>query len=251
AVYAQFQKLTGATWGQYIALLDHYATLLPAGLGDAGNPADVLQQAVNQAVAAVSTSSSGVAVGTGPGVLLGGATITATNVTTGAVFATTLLNDGSFVFPTVTAGAYTFTVDGDLIHGSPAPVTVNVGQAVTGVTVTLDPEVTLRGQVTAGGVPVAGAGVAVATSSGLVTAVQTDANGNYSATFAAGSYTVVASAPGLARSYSDVTLAAESAASGSVSLSDGQPIQSIDVLGVLHGNEPLSDFSDSFTTANL
>ena len=172
------------------------------------------------------------------------------------------MNDGSFVFPTVTAGSYTFTVPGDLIDGSPAPVTVNAGQAVTGVTVTLDPEVTLTGQVTGLGVPVPDADVTVTSGSGLVTTVQSDTNGNYTATFPPGSYTLVVSAPGLAPGYINATLAAgpqalnvalaaESAVSGSVSLTDGQPIESIDVFGVLEGNEPLPDFSATSTIADF
>jgi hypothetical protein len=262
AVYAQLEQMTGDTWGQYISMLDQYATLLPASVGDPSNPIDVLQFAVNQAVAAVSTSISGVAVGTAAGVMLAGNMITATNGTTGDIFATNILNDGSFVFPTVTAGSYTFSVPDDLIDGSSALATVNLGQAVTGVAVTLDPEVTLSGRITAGGVPVAGADFEVWTATGIVTDVQSEAKGSYSAIFAPGSYTVIVDADGFARDYSDVTfsagsqslnfaLASESAASGTVSLSDGQAIQSVDVVGVLQGNEPLPYFSESFTTANF
>jgi hypothetical protein len=262
AVFAQLQQMLGSTWGQYISVLDHDATVLPASVGDASDPIDVLGLAVKEALAAVSTSISGVAVLTAPGVLLAGNTITATNGTTGDVFTTNILNDGSFAFPTVTAGSYTFSVPGDLIHGSPPPVTVNAGQAVTGVTVTLDPEVTLSGQVTGGGFPVAGADVSVWSATGVVTDVQTNASGNYAASFPPGTYTLIVSAPGLARSYSSVTLAAgpqglhvalaaESAVSGMVSLSDGQAIKSIDVLGVLHGNQPLPYFSATFTRADF
>ena len=209
AVYAQLQQTFGTTWGQYISVLDHYATLLPASVGDPSNPTDVLQLAVNQAVAAVSTSISGVAVGTAPGVLLAGNTITATNGTTGDIFTTNILNDGSFVFPTVTAGSYTFTVPGDLIDGSPAPVTVNAGQAVTGVTVTLDPEVTLSGQVTAGGVPVAGANVSVWTATGTRDRCPNRRERELCRHLPRREATrLIVDAAGLARSYSNVTLAA-------------------------------------------
>ncbi len=158
AVETQLQQLVGATWGSYVNALDHYAALLPLTEGDPSSPADVLQLAVNQAVAAVGTSISGVAAPTAPGVPLGGNTITATNSTTGDIFTATLLNDGSFVFPTVTPGSYTFSVADTLIDGSPVPVTVNGGQAAIGVKVTLDPEVILTGQVTAAatGAPVTG-----------------------------------------------------------------------------------------------
>jgi hypothetical protein len=265
AVYARLQQAFGTTWGQYISALDHYATMLPASVGDPSNPIDVLQLAVSQALAAVSTSIRGVAVGTGPGVILAGNTITATNTTTGDIFTTNILNDGSFVFPTVIAGSYTFSVSDDFIDGSPAPVTVNAGQAVTGVTVTLDPEVTLRGQVTGGGAPVADADVSVWSASGaLITGVHTDANGNYAATFVPGTYTLVVSAQALARSYSNVTLAAgpqalnialsaDSAVSGSVSLSDGQSIQSVGlgVLGVLDGTQPDPYFAGTFSSGTF
>ena len=58
AVYAQLQQTFGTTWGQYIAVLDRYATLLPASVGDPSNPTDVLGLAVNQAVAAVAPRSA-------------------------------------------------------------------------------------------------------------------------------------------------------------------------------------------------
>ena len=262
AVYAQLQQMTGTTWGQYISMIDHDATLLPASVGDPSDPTDVLQLAVNQAVAAVSTSISGVALGTAPGVVLAGNTMTATNSTTGDVFTTNILADGSFVFPTVTAGSYTFSVTDDLIDGSPAPVAVSAGQAVTGVTVTLDPEVTLSGQVTAGGIPVAGAYVSVWTATAMVADVQTDANGNYVATFVPGTYTLEVDAQGLARSYSDVALAAgpqalnialapESAVSGDVSLSDGQTTTSIEVVAILQGSEPNPYFGVTLTSGDF
>ncbi len=68
---------------------------------------------------------------------------------------------------------------------------------------------------------------------------------------------------GLARNYSNVTLAAgpqainvalgaESAVSGSVSLSDGQAIQSIVcILAVLQGNEPIPYFSGAITSTDF
>ena len=264
-VYAQLQQTFGTTWGQYISVLDHYATFLPASVSDPSNPIDVLQLAVNQAVAAVSTSISGVAVGTAPGVILAGNTITATNSTTGDVFITNILNDGSFVFPTVTTGSYTFTVPDDLIDGSPAPVSVHAGQAVTSVTVSLDPEVTLIGQVAANGLPVADADVSVWSASGdLVTTFQTDANGDYVANFLAGTYTMIVGADGFARSYSTATLASghqtlnfslmpESAVSGSVSLSDGQSIQNeqIYIFALLEENDADPYISVAITVRGL
>ena len=120
----------------------------PASVGDPGDPIDVLQLAVNQAVAAVSTSMSGDAVGTAPGASWRATRSRPPMVRPAMSSPRTILQDGSFVFPTVTAGSYTFSVPGDLIDGSPAPVTVNAGQAVTGVTVDARPEVTLSGQVT-------------------------------------------------------------------------------------------------------
>ena len=263
-IYTQLQQSAGTTWGQYIAMLDHYATLLPTSLGDPSNPADLLQLAINQATAAVSTSISGTAVATGPGVVLAGNTITATNSTTGDVFTASILGDGSFVFPTVTAGSYTFTVAGAVIDGNPPPVTVNAGQAVAGVTVLLDAEATLSGVVTAAdtGAPVADASVFIFSGGQFVDVATTDTSGDYSDTCAAGSYTLMIAAPGLARVYSNVTLAAgfsvlnfalanESAATGTVTLSDGQPVQNLEVIAVLHGSEPFPYFADTFTSGDF
>jgi uncharacterized repeat protein (TIGR01451 family) len=265
AVYAQLQQEIGTSWGQYIGMLDQKAALLPAGLGDARNPADLVQLAVNQAVAAVSTSLSGVAEATAPGVTLAGNTVKATNVTTGDIFSATILNDGSFVFPTVTPGSYTFSVQDALVHGAPPPVTVNAGQAVAGVRLSLDPEVVLTGRVTAAstGAPVAGASVIVLSPDKTVVIGQTDAAGDYRVTFVPGAYTLmIGGASGLARTYSDVTLPAgpvrldfalsgESAATGAVSLSDGQTVQNLEVVAVLHGNEPFPFFPGTFTTSTF
>jgi len=264
AVETQLEQMSGATWGSYVNLLDHYAALLPSTMGDPSSPADVLQLAVNQAVAGVGPSISGEAVGTGPGVLLKGNTVTATNSTTGDSFSATILNDGSFVFSTVTPGSYTFSVPNDLIAGSPAPVTVSAGQAVTGVTVTLAPEVLLAGKVTeaATGAPVAGASVFILSGAGPVDVGTTDADGDYSLAFVPGSYTLMVAAPDLARFYSDVTfapgpaelnvtLAGESAVTGTVSLSDGQAVQNLTAIGVLQGSEPYPYFSATFTSGEF
>jgi hypothetical protein len=269
AVYAQLQQEIGTSWGSYISMLDHYTTLLPPGAGNASSPEAPLQIAANQAVAAVSTSISGTTTATGPGVALAGNTITATNSTTGDVFTSTILNDGSFVFPTVTPGSYTFSVANALIDGSPPPLTVLFGQALIGVSVTLDPEVVLTGQVTsaATGAPLPGASVCVMSGSGtnfvIVASINTDSNGDYSLAFVPGAYTlIVEGVSGVARMDSAVTLAAgptrldfaliaESAVTGVVSLSDGNTVQSVSVLATLEGNEPDPYFSDVFTTANF
>ncbi len=209
AVAAQFQQIVGATWGSYVSALDHYAPLLPLTKGNPSIPLDVLQLAINQAQAEVSTSLSGVAVPTAPGVVLAGDAITATNTVTGDIFQTTILNDGSFVFATVTPGEYTFSASDDLIDGSQGPVTVSAGQAVTGVTGALDPEVVLTGQVTAAatGALVGGASVSVMSGANLVAEATTDGSGAYTIAFIPGSYTLVVQAQGLAPSYSDETFA--------------------------------------------
>src|SRR5208337_2775747 len=117
-------------------------------------------------------------------------------------------------------------------------------------------------QVTSGGVPVADADVSVWTATGNATDVQADANGDYTAVFAPGSYTLIVDGAGFARNYStatfaagpqatNVALTAESAVSASVSLSDGQAVQSVNVLGVLHGDQPFPDFSGHFNTSDF
>jgi hypothetical protein len=260
AVETQLRQMIGATWGQYVAFLDRFALLMPANAGQPKDPADIISLAVDQALAAVGTSIRGVAVPTAPGVILLGNVVTATNSATAESFQANILNDGSFVFPTVTAGSYTFNVQNNLIHGSPAPVTVAAGQAVTGVTVTLDPQVVLTGNVTeaATGNPVAGAVIFVVSDGQIVANITTNARGAYAAIFPPGDYTIVVDAPGLTRSYSDATLTAgittltfplteESLLSGSVTSSDNQAVQSFDVIATLHGDQPLPMFTGNFT----
>jgi hypothetical protein len=264
AIYAALQQEIGSTWGSYVSLLDHDATLLPPTLGNASHPADVLQLAIQQAEASVTASISGMATASGAGVVLAGNVITATNSTTGDAFTATILDDGSFVFPSVTPGSYTFSVPEDVIDGSPAPVQVSAGQAITGVTLTLDPEAILAGQVTAAatGAPAAGATVIVTSNGGVVNQISTDASGNYALAVPPGSYSLVVAGQNLARSDFTTTLAAgvstqnfslepEATVSGTVSLSDGQPVTSVVVLAVLQGNEAMPDFAQPFTSANF
>ena len=82
--------------------------------------------------AAIGPSITGTLQTTDPQLALGDLPVYATNETTGDVFATTSLNDGSFIFDTVTPGSYDFSVDGALITGTPT-ATVAAGQAVQGV----------------------------------------------------------------------------------------------------------------------
>ena len=260
AVEARLQAMVGSTWGSYVGLLDREAALLPLSSGNPSSPAELVQLALQQAQAAVQTSISGLAVGTGPGVLLAGNKVTATNATTGDIFRATVLNDGSFVFPTVTPGSYTLSVADALLHGPSTPITVGTGQSLTGVKLTLDPEAILIGQITASadGSPVAGASVFLISSGGNKFSVISDTSGNYGTALAPGDYTVVVVAQGLARTYTTVSLAAspsslnvsldvQSKASATVTLSDGKTADGIDVVAALHGASALPTFSGTFT----
>jgi len=143
AVFAALEQQTGPTWGDYVAMLGRNAALLPvtfdaylrAGIFDPQNPVELARVELRKTAAALGTSLAGQLDGTGYSLNLSGRRITALNQDTQEAFATEAWQDNSFLFASLTPGAYAFQVEGALVT-SPAPgaVTVADGQAVTGVT---------------------------------------------------------------------------------------------------------------------
>ena len=110
-------------------MLDQYANLMPAQLG---NPADInalFNLAFDNALAAVNTSVSGTLQSIQPGVPVAGQTVYAIDTVGGEQYATTTLNNGSFVLSSVPASMYTFSVQG-LLLPSPPTETISLGQAL-------------------------------------------------------------------------------------------------------------------------
>ena len=198
AALSYLENEVGSTWADYIAMLDRNANLLPQQLGSPNDPKALFNIEFNKALAGcVSTSLSGSLQSSQPGVGLAGQSVYAVDSTSGATFATTTLNDGSFVFSTLPASTYTLSVDG-LLLTSNATFTVKTGQSMTGVVLTATLGAQIAGQVVsqASNTPIAGATIqATNETGGQAYTVTADANGDYDLSgLPAGTYDLVVNA---------------------------------------------------------
>ncbi len=161
----------------------------------------------------------------------------AENNATQTLYETNSFNDGSFVFQSLPAGTYTLSVSGALVTAG-GTATVNSGQALTGVPLTLGPGSAISGQVfsQATNQPIAGATIEAfnVAGGGAEFDATTNAQGNYDLQgLPPGVYDLVVEAGGFARSVAkavDVTagnavqsftFASEAAIGGEISLAPG------------------------------
>ncbi len=237
AIYAELQQSVGSTWGDYIATLAKEATLLPAVMGDDSDPMTLLDLAATDATSVVDTSISGIATAADPLVPIAGQVVYIVNQDTGDSYSTYTLNDGSFVFPQVTPGTYTFMVQGEAI-ASPPTVTVASGQALQGVALDLVAAVSLSGTASSfqSATPIAGATIQAVGSDGGRYTTTSDGDGQYLFQgLPPDTYTLIADALGFARTFLDsvvatsgdvsslLEMAPEAVITGSVSLAPGGP----------------------------
>ncbi|WP_182867972.1 carboxypeptidase regulatory-like domain-containing protein [Rhodopirellula sp. JC639] len=178
-IFQQLIAQVGNSWGDYLAMLSRNATLLPAEIGNVSDPGVLLQQELRRAQAAVSTSIRGIAYARDFAVEISGRTVLARNRSTGEVFGATSMNDGSFVFPVVTAGEYELEFEGAIQTGA-TPVSVVDGQQVTSLVLTLEPGGTIIGRITEStGQAVADATIVAATPDGQSFAAVSNDDGEY------------------------------------------------------------------------
>ncbi|HQU42080.1 MAG TPA: carboxypeptidase regulatory-like domain-containing protein, partial [Pirellulales bacterium] len=202
AVAAHLMKQVGPTWGDFVKAMANDATVIPSQLGSPQNLTDLMDLEVQKAIAAVGTSISGQLQAADLNIPLGGLDVFAQNTVTGEVDYAVSLNDGSFVFDQVSAGTYQLSVNGYQLTSN-VTVTVNDGQAVTGVGATIASAPGIQGQVllAANNQPVIGAHVQAYGTSGTEFDGYTDANGNFDlAGLPPDTYTLQVDATGLARS---------------------------------------------------
>ena len=237
-LWADFQQRLGVTQAGYLSALSRDASLLPAVAGDNKMPLDVISLELQQSFANVSTSIRGAVASGVPGLQLGGLLLEATNSTTGDAFSTYILNDGSFVLPGITPGAYRFSVEGANLQLA-TNVNITSGQHLTGIQLTADDGATLLGSVSKNedGSILAGATIEATDASGNDFFTTSDANGKYQFKgLVPGTYRIIAnadgrgelvqenvslSADGLLR---DLRLAAASTISGTLPISTGASI---------------------------
>ncbi|MGO9114375.1 MAG: beta strand repeat-containing protein, partial [Thermoguttaceae bacterium] len=263
AALTYLENEVGSTWGDYIAMLDRNANLVPQQLGSPNDPKVLFSLEFDKALAAVNTSLSGSLQSSQPGVNLAGLSVYAVDTTSGASFATTTLNDGSFVFSTLPASTYTLSVDGVLLTSNPT-FTLSTGQSLTGAVLTATQGAQIAGQVLsqASSMPIAGATVqATNEADGQGFTVTADANGDYDlAGLPAGTYDLVVTATGYAQAEvlgvdvtqsnarEAVTLTAQSSISGTVALGSGGAGET--TLQVIAGISGSTDANQTYITTS-
>ena len=236
AASALLQQWIGGTWGGFVRLLDQNASLIVPATGDPSEVGGVLDLAVQKAIAAVGSSISGSLQAASLSIPISGTTVYAVNTATQAVTSTQSLNDGSFIFPTLSPGTYQLSVDGAVVTSN-SSVTVAAGQAVTGVTLDLSAGATISGQVFGqpSNLPIAGAALlAVNEADSSEFPATSDAQGNFSFTgLPPGVYDLIVNAAGYARTIAagvdvstanavqTITMSPEAVLSGSVTLGSG------------------------------
>ena len=231
AINAALEQNVGTTWGQYDTALARNASLLPSVMGDNSDPLTLLDLDVANVTASVGTSISGIVFAPDPQVLIAGQTIQAINQTNGDSYSTYTLNDGSFVFPEVAPGIYTFTYPGAIISNPPS-VTVASGQALTGVSLNLIAGAALSGVITslASNAPIASAIVQAIGSTETIYTTTSDSNGDYEfSDLPADNYTLIANASGFARTFADNVAISFGTATDDLTMSSGSTIT-----GTLH-----------------
>jgi Ca2+-binding RTX toxin-like protein len=198
SVFNTMAANTGTTAGQYVQMLARNASLLPPELGDSRDPAAAMRLELARTRAAMGTSISGALRTDDESVDLSGVRVTAINATTGAAIVTTSLNDGSFVFDSLTAGTYSFAVE-NLAITSPAPFALADGQSATGVDLVVAASTTLAGNVVSASSVVVPLGSLLFVNSAdqaFAAQAETDASGAYMVALEPGTYDVIIDANG-------------------------------------------------------
>ena len=263
AALAYLENEVGSTWGDYIAMLDRNADLVPRQLGSPNDPKVLFNIEFDKALAAVNTSLSGNLQSSQPGVSLVGLGVYAVDATSDASFATTSLNDGSFVFSTLPSRHVHIRRRSRAAHFQ-CHFHRKHRAIADGCGADRRAGAQIAGQVLsqASSVAIAGAIVqATNEADGQDFSATADANGNYDLTgLPAGIYDLVVTASGYAQaevlgvdvSQSNVSetvnLAVQSSISGVVSLSSGGPAEStLDVTASIFGS---TDANQTFTNSS-
>ncbi|MFT3880914.1 MAG: carboxypeptidase-like regulatory domain-containing protein [Gemmatales bacterium] len=251
----------GTTQGNYIQFLSNAANLMPEAYGSNQTLFNLLQFESARTQAQLGHSVSGIVTSSDPQVKLAGRRLTIFDASNDVTIPAVILNDGSFFFANVPDGTYAFRPEGFLLAGNPT-VTVQNGQAVTGVHLTATRGVRVSGYVTSfDGFALNNAVVRL--QSGVQTfKTRTDSTGAYLLEgIPAGTYRIIASANGYADYYStsiaigtnglvrNIAMTTEAIISGHVVFNGGTPASgSLSVLVTsLNG---LTGFSTSASVLN-
>ncbi|MGB8169542.1 MAG: carboxypeptidase regulatory-like domain-containing protein [Chthoniobacteraceae bacterium] len=212
-IFTQLVNQVGPTWGDYLAMLSRNADLMPSA-ADARNVDTLLDLELRKATAAVGLAITGnVNADTRLGVV--GSTLSAENNTTGEAFSSIVLRDGSFIFPAVTLGSYSFRLTGLAVSAPAGPVTVVAGVSVDDLHLDVTRGATLSATIRAAGAGqlLTNASVAIFGPDGSVFSAITDSRGKISVSgLSPGAYRVSVDEVGFARNWADATVTATGAA---------------------------------------
>jgi hypothetical protein len=197
-IWANLQQRLGTTQAGYLAALSQDASILPASMGYADNPLEVMQIEVLKSLAAVTNSISGTITSTSPGFQVGGLVLDAYNSNGTDSFGAVVLNNGAFYLGNLTPGDYTFSLPGALL-ATANPVPVGSGAQVTGIHLSASQGAALTGTVTkaSNSAVISGAQIEVIGGDGTQYFATSAANGTYSITgLPADIYSIIVTATG-------------------------------------------------------
>ncbi len=211
-IFDQLIAQVGPTEADLLAALGANATLWPLEAGCYRQWESLLALEFRKATASLATSIIGKAWSPDFAVDLSFRTVSAYNTDTGDLYTTQTLNDGTFIFETVTPGMYEFGYEAAVID-SGGSVVVGDGEAVTDHVLDVSLGGVVGGAVRQGATPVAGATVTVATAGDEhVYIAETNEDGDFSVTgLVAGTYSVTVVADGYAwrRAAAEVVIVAD------------------------------------------
>lgn len=158
----------GNTWGSYITLLAHYATIIGNQSGQEMDYSynDVVNASIEDAVNQVNSSAVGTLYLNGTNHPLANAVVIVTSSNGTVVSADTTEGNGTFYIPEILAGKYTLSVSGYLVSGS-SQVTISGTGMVTGITLTVTNGGVISGVVLTSSNNAPAAGIAITGSGSL------------------------------------------------------------------------------------
>lgn len=138
----------GTTNADFLSMLSRNVTVMPVPEKDSRSPDPAIELEIMRAQAKIGASIRGRVGNTDYVADYAGQSLIASNLDTGEEFASTILLDGSFIFPSVSPGHYQLLSEFALVQEAD-DILVDEGEAVLGVEIILSEGVSMSGLVTA------------------------------------------------------------------------------------------------------
>ncbi len=167
----------GPNWDDFALAISRDATLMPTSMGRNYSLADVFQLEIAKQALEQGPALTGKIVLGDSGHPVGNVTFTVGNPSTGVIFLTSTLTDGTFQIPYMEAGHYEIEVQGYIA----SPATLDVGASgISNLQFVITPSGSISGRViTSQGAPLPDEGVSAFGADGKLYMGRTDANGYY------------------------------------------------------------------------